>query len=258
MPSTLFLLACLGMYLVLQLRAFYWVYEVLTPLQAIDFPSRMMAFITPIGVILVVSLANCAAQAYPASLGPRLLTMAWFISLLALSPLTSTWTVNYGLLAKPGHFPSLAYSAPPQNLDYQTYRGLFTFSGILFQEYLPKVYASNGKELFDDTHLYTKLHEHQDDAASLGDVPCTVAVPTHSPLETLSLTFTARCKGATRVALPVTFNAYSSVFLEEPGRRLRQIPYHHAPTDPRMIIDIPSSRPEVVVVHLPTLWGILK
>jgi hypothetical protein len=39
---------------------------------------------------------------------------------------------------------------------------------------------------------------------------------------------------------------------------LHQIPYHHEPTDPRMIIDIPSSRPEVVVVHLPTLWGILK
>jgi hypothetical protein len=25
-----------------------------------------------------------------------------------------------------------------------------------------------------------------------------------------------------------------------------------------MIIDVPSSKPEVVVVHLPTLWGTLK
>ncbi len=254
------LLACLGVYLVLQLRAFYWVYEVFSPLQAIDFPYRMLAFITPIGVILVVSIANCAVQAYPDSLGPKLVAVAWMLSLVALSPLTSTWTVNYGtfLDAPPGHFPSLAFSAPPKYVDYQTYRGLFTFDGVLFDEYLPKVFYSGGQELFDDVPLFARLHDDQHGAASLSKVPCTVGVPTRSPLETLSLTFTVKCGGATRLALPVSYNAFSSVFVEDKGKTLSEIPYSRASTDPRMIIDVPSSKPEVVVVHLPTLWGTLK
>ena len=258
MPCILMLLACLVVYLALQLRAFYWVYEVLTPLQAIDFPSRMLAFITPIGVILVISLANAAMLSNPSSSGPRLIALAWMISLIVLSPLTSTWTANYGLLASPGHFPSMGDSAVPRYVDFQKFTGLFTLNGILFQEYLPKVYGAQGRELYDDTHLYQALHSHDHGAQSLSDVPCSVAVPTRVPLESLSLTFKVRCQGPTRLALPVTFNAYSSVFLESRGETLRQIPYHHSQSDPRMIIDVPSSKSAVVVVHLPTLWSVLK
>ncbi len=42
-------------------------------------------------------------------------------------------------------------------------------------------------------------------STSLSHVPCTLSVPTRSPLESLELTFGLKCKGPTRYALPVTF-----------------------------------------------------
>jgi hypothetical protein len=42
------------------------------------------------------------------------------------------------------------------------------------------------------------------------------------------------------------------------GETRRQTQYHHSRSDPRMIIDVPGSKSEVVIVHLPTLWSVLK
>jgi hypothetical protein len=257
LPSIAFLLISLCVYMFLQLPISYWVYRVFSPLQAIDYPYRMLAFITPIGVILVIAIADALFRAFPTSLVPKGVAVLWLLSLVVLSPLTSTWVVPKFPLTPAGQFPRMVFVALPKYVDYRTFQGIFSFNGILFDEYLPKVYASNGNELYDDGPLYHQLHARQYGAASLSDVPCTVTVPTRSPLESLELTFGVTCKGPTRFALPVTFNAYSSVFLQEKGAKLRQIPYYHLSTDPRMIIDVPNSKPQVVVVHLPTLWGVL-
>jgi len=257
-PSILFLLISLAIYLLLQVRGFLGVYRFLAPLEAIDYPYRMMTFIVPLCVVLVATGADLVVRRYPASPVPRVLAVLWLVSLLALSPVTSTWTINYGLLAPDGQFPSASIAAPPAVINYRTFKGIFSFSGILYPEYLPKVYTAGGRELYDDTPLYEKLHRHSAGAASLSSVPCTVVVPSRSPLESLSLTFGVRCSAATRLALPVTFNAYSSVFVKAAGGGLEKIPYYHQPTDPRMIIKVPGPGAEVVVVHLPTLWGILS
>jgi hypothetical protein len=50
MPCALMLLACFALFLVLQ--AFYWICQLLSPLKSTDYPSRMLAFMTPTGVIL--------------------------------------------------------------------------------------------------------------------------------------------------------------------------------------------------------------
>jgi hypothetical protein len=176
--------------------------------------------------------------------------------LIALSPLTSTWS-NF-FLAPPGQFPSIAaFSAPPRYVDYQTFKGLFANYGILYNEYLPKVSTSKGGELQEDVPLYVNLHKYQYGAGSLSKVPCHIVVPSKSPLEALQLTFRVTCESATRFALPVTFNAYSKVLVGGSGRRLRPVPYFRVPTDPRIVIDVRSSGSELVVVHLPTLWGTL-
>jgi hypothetical protein len=258
LPTLAFLVISATVYLLLQLRAFLWVYRVMVPLQAIDYPYRMLTFIIPIGVILVVVLADAAFRAFPTSWVPRVCAGAWLVALVLLSPVTSTWTTVYGVAAKPGTFPSLALSKPPNRVDYRTFRGFFAFNRLLYLEYLPKVYTASGAELGSDGTLYTRLHQHQSGAASLSDVPCTVLAPTNVPLESLSLTFEVTCAGATRVALPVTINAFSSVFIAGGDGKLRQIPYFHRRTDPRMIIDMSGSTPETVVVHLPTLWGVLS
>jgi hypothetical protein len=59
------------------------------------------------------------------------------------------------------------------------------------------------------------------------------------------------------VALPISYNASSSVFVAD-RRGLHRISYFHVPTDPRIVIRVSGSQPTTVVVHLPTLWGILS
>jgi hypothetical protein len=129
----------------------------------------------------------------------------------------------------------------------------------LYDVFLPKYFAANGHEIDAGHELidYAVLHTHQSGARSLSSVPCTVLGPPHAEFETLSLTFSVSCGGRTRVALPISYNDYSSVFVEKHGGSLRQIPYFHVRTDPRIVISVPSSGRESVVVHLPTLWGTL-
>jgi hypothetical protein len=256
-PYILMLLACLCVYLFLQLPVSLWLYRFLSPLQVVAYPYRMLTFITPIGVILVIATANYLVRLYPVSVIPKAVAVMWLVALIALSPITSTWSINYAFFAAPGQFPPTADSAPPPYVDYQTYKGFFSLNGIIFDEYLPKVSTPTGGELSDDGPLYVHLHKSQYGAGSLSKVPCHIVVPSKSPLESLQLTYRVTCKGATRYALPVTFNAYSKVFVGRTGRTLRPIPYFRVPTDPRIVIDIKSSRSELVVVHLPTLWGTL-
>ena len=86
LPSVAFLLLSLCVYLFLQLRISLWVYDVFSPLQAIDYPYRMLAFITPIGVILVIAIANSAFLSFPRSLIPKGVALLWLTSLVLLSP----------------------------------------------------------------------------------------------------------------------------------------------------------------------------
>jgi hypothetical protein len=257
MPSMLLLLGCLCIYLFLQLRISYFVYRVLSPLLAIDYPFRMLAFITPIGVIVVVAIANSLVHVFPKSVLPRLASIAWLISLIVLSPLTSTLTTPKFALTTPGQFPNIGFAEPSSIVDYQAFGSLFVPAGVLFNEYLPDVVEPNGQALNNDLPLYGRLHNHQDGAASLGRVPCTVTVPARSPLESLSLAFGVTCAGPTQLALPVTYNDSSSVFVKTSRGRLHQISYSHLSTDPRIVIKVSNSKPEIIVVHLPTLWGIL-
>ena len=99
-PSIVMLLACLGVYLFLQLPASLWLYQLLSPLQVVAYPYRMLTFITPIGVILVIAAANYLFRNYPASLIPKVVAVLWLVALIVLSPITSTWSINYGFLAR--------------------------------------------------------------------------------------------------------------------------------------------------------------
>jgi hypothetical protein len=258
LPSLVFLGGSLAVYLILQWRALLGVYRFLSPLEATDYPYRMLTFIVPLAVIVVVAMADSAVRWFPSSPWPKVVAAGWLLSLVLLSPITSTWSTQYGLLAGKNQFPSASLSAPPSRINYRTFKGIFSFNGILYDEYLPRVIEPGGQELYDDGHLYTTLHDHDYGAASLSGVSCNVVVPAHSPLESLQLTFTVSCARPTRLALPVSYNAYSSVFVVNAEKKLRRIPYERVPSDPRIIITVPSTRPEIVVVHLPTLWGVLS
>lgn len=258
-PVVMFLVTSLLVYMFLQLRISLFVYQVLAPLQVVNFPWRMLAFITPIGIIVAIQIADGVMRRYPSKALWLPVSCVWLASLLLLSPVTSGLGYTYGYLAVPGRFPYIGLFTAPKFVDYQTYTGFFLGSsyGPLYGDFLPKVMNANGSELHDDLSLYTRLHQHDAGAESLGPVPCTVTGPPHAEFETLQLRFKVSCDGATRLALPISFNGSSTLFVESARGTLRRIPYVHVRTDPRIIINVTSSQPETVVVHLPTLWGTL-
>ncbi len=258
-PTMVFLVVSLSIFLLLQLRISLFVYRTIAPLLVTNFPWRMLSFITPLGLILVVAVADRAMHRFPSRSLWGGLSAAWLAMLLVLSPLTSSVAIDYGFLAVPGGFPPMKLFAAPMFVDYRTFDGYFLGSSVgeLYSPFLPKIQTPDGDEVRNDDSIYRRLHARQAGAQSLTSVRCTVLGPAHAPLETLQLTLSVACGGATRLALPVSYNASSSVFVDQNGQ-LHRIPYAHIPTDPRMVINVAGSRPETVVVHLPTLWGILS
>ncbi len=250
-PVVGFLLASLVLYLFLQLPFSYFVYRLFFPLKFINFPWRMLSFIIPIGLILVTLIADQLVRSYPQRVVSSSVAGLWLASLVLLSPITSS---SYGLFGPSRPFSSITLFTAPKYVDYQSYQGT-----PLYDISLPKVVGADGREVEAGHELidYALLHRHQDGAQSLTDVPCTIVGPPYAAFETLELRFSVSCRGATQVALPISYNDYSSLFVKRPGGALRRIPYFHRRTDPRIIIDVPSSEREEVVVHLPTLWGTL-
>ena len=258
-PVLVFLGGSLAVYLFLQLRVSLFVYRIIPPLQVINFPWRMLAYLTPLALVLVVVVADGLRKVYPHPFIWRIATAGWLASLILLSPLTSNVDTDYGLLAAPRSFPPMTLFTAPQILDLHHFNGFFlgASSGGLYDVFLPKVSAADGKELVNDSDLYARLHGHDAGAQSLSAVPCRVTGPASWPLESLSVTFAVSCAGRTALALPISYNQYSSVFVSSTGGRLHRIAYRHVPTDPRIVITVADSRPVTVVVHLPTLWGII-
>ena len=223
----------------------------------------MLALVIPIGIILVTVIADELVARYPNRALWGTLVALWLVSFVLLSPIfssvpycrrksvarsTRTVSLDEGLHRSNGH----------QLRDVRWLRNLPPYLGgsLFYNVYSPKVYTANGREVENVEALDKRLRRHQAGAQSLSRVPCTVNAPSDAPFETLQLTFSVRCRGATQLAIPISYNGYSKVFVQRAGGKLIQIPYFHRRTDPRIIINVTSSRRDVVV-HLPTLWGTL-
>ncbi len=127
----------------------------------------------------------------------------------------------------------------------------------MFIEYLPKVSGPNGQVLPSDSSLYQKLHADQGRDASVSSVPCTVVERSGTNFESLHQTYAVRCRGPTLVALPISYNSFTSV--GELGRngQVHRVVVHHVPTDPRIVVRVGDDAPHLLVVNLPTLVQIL-
>ncbi len=275
--TILFLLTSLALYLFLQLHISYFVYQLLPPLQIINWPWRMLAFITPLAILLLMVAVDSLASRYPNRTLWFVLSMGWIIALILPSPVTASvpnfYEVVIGpnfvatpklvpkLVGTPGEYAPLSLFEAPSSIDYQTFRGFVIVPphwsvGPLFSVFLPKVLNRQGDEIGDDSDLYGGLNRSEREAASMSQVRCRVVGPAQAAFETSELTFHVDCAGPTRVALPISFNPFSSVYLITP-RGAHQIPYYHVATDPRIVVQVDSSHPEVMDVHLPTLWSTL-
>ena len=265
-----FLVVCLALYLFLQLRVSYFVYRLLPPLQVINFPWRMLAFITPLSVVLLGVIADHLMSRHPSRWLWPVLCLGWLGALIATSPVVATvptfYEVHFGAgyrvtkqpLAPPGQFPSINVFKAPQSIDNRTFHGFVIVPpygiGPLYNVFLPKATDSHGHEI-DDLYPYAVLNKNEPFGGSLTHIPCKIVGATNA-FETLQLTFRVSCAAPTELALPVSINPSSSVFVVTKSG-MRQIPYFRQKTDPRVIVRVTTDKPELIVVHLPTLWGTL-
>ena len=178
-----FLVGSLALYLFLQLKASYFVYRLLSPLQVINFPWRMLTFIAPIGIVLVVIIADDLMRKHPGKALWGSVTGAWVGSLILLSPVVPI----SGNVVTPSFFPMSAFTAP-KSIDYRTFNGYFVSdgdaAGPFYTVFFPKLLASNGREITATValgSLYAQLHRSQDGAQSLSRVACKVLGPRGRP-----------------------------------------------------------------------------
>jgi len=261
-PPVMFLLLSFLLYLFLQFRISLPVYDVISPLRVITFPYRMMTFITPLSLLLAAVVADrylkSATRRWP-GMSNRItpvVSVLWLAGVVLLSPLTA-----HNPPPAPTFFPDTPFLpvsqlTPPALVNRAAPTGILAEYYPLFNEYLPKVTGANGTLLITDEPLYDELHKRQPNGGSLSSVRCSVTQESGKSFEALQMTFVVVCRAPTLVALPVSYNAYTGVLVR--GRHgLQPMAVVHMATDPRIVVAIRDSRPRTIVVHLPTLFGIL-
>jgi len=75
-------------------------------------------------------------------------------------------------------------------------------------------------------------------------------------LESLRVTYRVACKGSTELALPISYNPFTSVE-ERVSGTTRPLVTFHVPSDPRIVVRISGPQTRTLIVNLPTLTRIL-
>jgi hypothetical protein len=245
-------------YLVLQFRISLPLWNAFWQLKVIGYPFRMMSFLTPLALILAVIVADWYRRFFrirrPSGSPwvPRALAAAWLLCLIVLSPVTA-----HAPAPKPGLLPYLPFTP----IDLLTAQPNATFrtswATPLFPEYLPVVRQADGSDSVNVAPTYRHLQLTHTEAASLSSVPCSVTELSGTSFESLQITYRVICRGPTEVALPISYNSFTSLDEITPHRAAEPVPVFHVPTDPRIVIRIRTGGTHVIVARLPTLFGIL-
>jgi hypothetical protein len=258
-PVITLLVLGLVLYLLLQFRFTIPLYNAVSVMKVIAYPFRMMTFIVPLALVLAVAVADWYLRAYrtrwpgASALIPAGLAGAWLISMVLLSPVTAhePAPATNAFFPYSPFLPVGMFTRPPHT-SFQT-----SSATPLFQEYLPRVEQPNGTQLVFDTGLYGSLYSHHTEAESLSSVPCSVVQTSGTVFESLRATYTVTCQGPARVALPISYNPFTTITELVPGGAPGSVPVLHVVTDPRIVVRITSAGPHTLVVRLPTLAGIL-
>ncbi len=246
------------LYQLMQFRISMSAWDAFWQLKVIGYPFRMMTFSVPIAFVLAVVVADWYLRLYRARRPdsgwklPAAVAAVWLLLFVVLSPVTAHEPAPVA-----GRYPDLPFVP----IDVLTEPTTSSFStnplGPLFAEYLPKVAGTKGGMIPFDTSLYQRLHRNHSEAASLSPVHCAVAQTSGTEFESLEATYRVACDGPTRLALPISFNPFTTITEHGPGTRSTPVTVLHVPTDPRIVIEVPARGTHTFTVHLPTLGGIL-
>jgi hypothetical protein len=232
----LFLVSCPLLFLFLQLRISRPIYELTGVLQYLQFPWRLLVYITPLGLLLIVwLLSGVQFKRKYLHVG----VFAWVCVFLVLSPIPRQY--RYAFL------PINIWKSGVYVNQRQTFGGSLLGIG----EYLPRLYK--GREELSTratTDIYKQLATRP--LADASGCKITEWSPAHH--ESLVFIFDVSCVQRSNVALPVSFNDYSRVTNIASGKQLTYTRY--SLDDPRIGVEVPAGN-SVIRINLPTVRGVL-
>jgi hypothetical protein len=245
-------------YQLMQFRFSLPVWDAFWQLKVIGYPFRMMTFSIPLAFVLAGIVADWYLRLYRARRPnatwwlPAVVATLWLVLFVVLSPI-----VARGPAPMAGKYPNLPFV--PISVLTEPNTTTFTTNplGPLFAEYLPKVEGGNGQTLEFDTSLYQRLHDKHSEAASLSSVHCAVRQTSGTEFESLEATYRVTCGGPTLLALPISFNPFTKITERTSTTGSSPVTVLHVPTDPRIVIRVPSGGTHTYTTQLPTLSSIL-
>jgi hypothetical protein len=248
----------LVIYLALQLRVSLPIWNAFWQLKVVGYPFRMMTFAVPLALILAIAAADWYLRLYRLRRPdgplwpPIVLISAWVLSFILLSPVTAHEPAPVaGFFPYAPFLPIGALTSPP----YASFQTSTTLPS--FPEYLPIVDGHNGTPLPNSSLVYENLHQSRKEAASLSSVPCRVAETSGTAFESLKISYRVTCTAPTLLALPISYNPFTTIDELGPDGTARTVAVHHLAKDPRIVIHVADAGPHEYVAHLPTLTGIL-
>ncbi|MDB5170463.1 MAG: hypothetical protein JWO35_157 [Candidatus Saccharibacteria bacterium] len=226
LPSTVFI--------VLQLHYVKQLYQHIGLLQYLQFPWRLLAFITPLSMLVAVFVI---IQTHNTRIATGLL-FVWALPFLIFSPIWQQF--QYGFIT-PKMIEGVIAARPSG-----------TGSSLMgIGEYLPRIYYDN-KEVgtLDTLQLYADMY-HQGRQTAVLEGNCTVTQTDRYRFEPLILRFKVTCEGPGVIALPISYNNFTQI--TSGSNPKKSLTYFRKPTDPRILMPISKCKDTIIDVKLPTI-----
>lgn len=236
LPAIVFLITGLAIFTLLQLTISKPLYELVAPMQFLQFPWRLLAYLTPLGILLIVA---GMAVAIKRERWLAAICAVWVALFIAFSPLVHRYQHAF--------IPPASIDAMIDGRDPKIINGVLTGIG----EYYPRVFDDQGKELqtLQTVQLYQKLYDEKK-LLQVIDGYCEVrAASSADRLELLSKRFTYTCDSTSVVALPVSYSRLTYVTDTRTGEK---VPRFRQATDPRLQVSLKPGSGSIEV-HLPSL-----
>ena len=237
----IFLVINLIFFFFLQIDASRVVYEHLKILQFLQFPWRLLVYTTPLGIILVAYFVSILCP-------PRYLkyiVLAWLASFILLSPLLKTFDYDF--------LPSKTFSYTVQDNQPSNFGGQLGGIG----EYLPRVENGNSELGSQKTlKIYLDLSVKGETAQTISGGPCSVRAIDSIYYEPSNLTVDITCEAPSQIALPISYNDFSTVWDITHNKELEYT--RSNPSDPRIIVSVSKTKNTVIKITLPSVVQVLK
>jgi hypothetical protein len=251
-PVVLFAGISMALYVLLQLPLSAPVYENVRAMQFIQFPWRLLSYITPLGLLLAALFLN-DLRLRRRAVGTAVIAATLVVAVI-MSPLP---------LLRDDHASRLSWSAIDRRFVGSDETRLPNDVLIYFGEYLPtlKDAAGNPTPWRDAAHSYyqskTGVDISSQNAPAIA-AGCSVETPA-TTFEAPSRRYVFDCGAATKAILPLNYSRLHQVYLtrlDGAARQRTKVPISRAPDQLTIEVQLPAGRSAVEVV-LPSLGSLI-